>query len=196
MEMCLHSPIRFHNIIVDQAQDQRYPLHRVWHPHVDILRWHRKFTDISQQHIASIFRVEDMLNNQAALHVCLVYLRPWRWRQYVVPKRLWACAWLHGVTSQVRKLSKCDTYTCVEQHIGCYFQHCFVALKSQFAAYLNASKRNRNESRFYGLHTRNQWSWEWATCIWVVCYHQRKSILQILVHNLCSENGFSCYHCF
>jgi hypothetical protein len=67
-------------------------------------------TDVSEEHIASILRVEEIspARNQRArrwqagfpLVYCWIFLRPWGWRRYVPPKRRWTLNGLHGVISQ------------------------------------------------------------------------------------------------
>jgi hypothetical protein len=59
-------------------------------------------TDVSEEHIASIFRDEENFSLPPAYLLVLLklFLRPWRWRRYVPPKRRLHLNRLHGVTSQ------------------------------------------------------------------------------------------------
>jgi hypothetical protein len=73
---------------------------------------HWVWTDVSEVHIASIFRVEKIGSTKpASKHVASLwptfllvllnlFIRPWRWRRYVLPKRRLKLNKLHGVISQ------------------------------------------------------------------------------------------------
>jgi hypothetical protein len=56
----------------------------------------RVSTNVSEEHIASIFLATCLL----AFFFLNVFLRPWRWRRYVSPKRRLKLDGLHGVISQ------------------------------------------------------------------------------------------------
>jgi hypothetical protein len=68
------------------------------------VRW--KSTDVSEEHVAYIFRAEEEAEHSSACHLisrwflALLILRPWRWRRYVVPKSRLTFSGLHGVISQ------------------------------------------------------------------------------------------------
>jgi hypothetical protein len=73
----------------------------MWH-RVDLVNW----TDVSEEHIASIFRVEKSAIEEPAwasssrlVPRSPIFL-PWRWRRYVPPKRWFNSQDLHGATSQ------------------------------------------------------------------------------------------------
>jgi hypothetical protein len=69
-----------------------------------VVRWVEP--DVSEEHIASVFRVEEEFSKPASCLatacslVCWTILRPWRWRRYVPPKRRMQLNVLHGVISQ------------------------------------------------------------------------------------------------
>jgi hypothetical protein len=58
---------------------------------------------VSEKHIASIFRVEEIKSPSTCFHAGFLlnlFCRPWRWRLYVPPKRLLTFNGLHGVIFQ------------------------------------------------------------------------------------------------
>jgi hypothetical protein len=58
-------------------------------------------TDVSEEHIASIFRVEEIISaSKQVLVLAELFLKPWRWRRYVPPKLRLQLSRLHGVISQ------------------------------------------------------------------------------------------------
>jgi hypothetical protein len=68
-----------------------------------VVRW--VLTDVSEEHIASIFRVEEISSAKTSHLVASwllmnLFLRPWRWRLCVPPKRRFKLDRLHGVISQ------------------------------------------------------------------------------------------------
>jgi hypothetical protein len=75
-------------------------------------------TDVSEEHIASIFRVEEQAEQETSSGCHLLsgwflarlILRPWRWRQYVPPKRRVTYNALHGVISQMIVFFKTISY--------------------------------------------------------------------------------------
>jgi hypothetical protein len=67
----------------------------IWRPVV-----RRVVPDVSEERIVSIFRVFSTCLPPACSLVCWTILRPWRWRQYVPPKRRVQLYGLHGVISQ------------------------------------------------------------------------------------------------
>jgi hypothetical protein len=75
----------------------RMPSSGMWR-RVDIV-----LTDVSEERIASIFRVEKIANEAATIYPCWFidrgFLIPWSWRRYDPPKRR-LTPFLHGATSQ------------------------------------------------------------------------------------------------
>jgi hypothetical protein len=61
-----------------------------------VVRWVAIY--VSEEHIASIFRVEEIISPPA--YLLKLFLRPWRWRRYVPPERRLQLNRLHGIISQ------------------------------------------------------------------------------------------------
>jgi hypothetical protein len=57
-----------------------------------------KFADVSEQGMVSIFRF--FLLRASYWLLAWIFLRLWRWKQYVLPKYWWNPTGLHGVTPQ------------------------------------------------------------------------------------------------
>jgi hypothetical protein len=75
-----------------QGEIGRMPSSGTW-CHVDLVR-----TDVLEERIASIFRVEKYSSKEPAWAGGSSF-QPWRWRRYIPPKRQFTQD-LHGVTSQ------------------------------------------------------------------------------------------------
>jgi hypothetical protein len=56
-------------------------------------------TDVSEERIASIFRVEELVQQTSEQAGAELILRPWIWRRYIPPKRRVQLNGLHGVIS-------------------------------------------------------------------------------------------------
>jgi hypothetical protein len=69
-----------------------------------VVRW--KWTDVSEVHVISIFTVEGLLRLLPASGWFLAwpFLRRWRWKWHVPPKRLLTFTRIHGVISQKTEL--------------------------------------------------------------------------------------------
>jgi hypothetical protein len=64
------------NLGRDKVYDEEYHLRVV-----------RVSTDVSEEHVASIFRVEEIISTLTCWFLLKLFLRLWRWRRYVPPKR-------------------------------------------------------------------------------------------------------------
>jgi hypothetical protein len=88
----------FLQFIVKQGVNWRASSSRIWRRVV-----RRVSTDVLEEHIASIFRVEE-INSACHLFACWILLNifiwPWRWRRCVPPKFQLKLDGLHSVISQ------------------------------------------------------------------------------------------------
>jgi hypothetical protein len=66
-------------------------------------RWNSH--NVSEEHVASIFRVEEQANQETCVkQTACSFLQPLTWRRQVPPKRRLIFNWLHGVMSQKTEL--------------------------------------------------------------------------------------------
>jgi hypothetical protein len=118
--------------------------------------WHRVdlvWTNVSEEHIASIFRVEGLI---------WFILLPWRWRQYVPPKR-WFTQDPHGATSQ-----KTAFFIVTEVKTSNLTFYCFISNKFIFIIVIvisimyNLDAHNLYQCILISRMNKN----EWITIIW------------------------------
>jgi hypothetical protein len=82
-----------------------------------VVRW--KSTDVSEEYIASIFRVEEYVKQQPSgkqvTSRALFNFRPWKWRRNDPMKRRLTFSGLHGVISQMTELFITDILVSVNK---------------------------------------------------------------------------------